>query len=487
MRLLAFLPAFLMSAAAFSGPSPVDEKTRREAVSLVDRQMAEMTRLSDQVWQFAEVALRETRSADLLANHAESLGFQVSRGVAGMPTAFVAEFGSGSPIIGILGEYDALPGISNRAEPRQVPLLAGAAGHGCGHNLFGVASLGAAAAIKELIASGRLKGTVRYYGTPAEESIGGKVYMARDGLFRDIDVMLAWHPGDRTRADAVSSQAVIDFRVEFHGKTAHAAGDPWNGRSASDGVEAFLHGVNLLREHVRPTVRMHYVVQHAGNVPNVVSDYSRVWMWVRDSKSPGAEEVFGRVKTIAEGAALIAGVRQELTVQSGYREIIVNRTGTELLDRNLRWLPPVTYTEEEQQFARAIQRATGKTEKGVDGTVQPMLPFGQDPEGGSTDVGDVSWLVPTLHFTVATAPFDVPWHAWPVVASGGMSIGHKGMMQAARALAITAVDLFQDPKLREQIRSEFTETTKNITWRPFVPDGPPPVPGGAAEGRRGGP
>jgi aminobenzoyl-glutamate utilization protein B len=479
MRLIA--PALLLLLPVPSGPRPANDTLKKEAVALVDRQMADMTRLSDQVWGFAETALKETRSAALLADHAEHLGFRVTRGVAGMPTAFVAEFGEGKPVIGIMGEYDALPGISNKAEPQKVPLLAGAAGHGCGHNLFGVASLGAAEAVKQLIAAGKLKGTVRFYGTPAEESVGGKVYMARDGVFKDVDVMLAWHPADRTRADAVSTQAIIDFTVEFRGRTAHAAFDPWNARSASDGVEAFLHGVNLLREHVRPTVRMHYVIQHAGDVPNVVSDYAKVWMWVRDSKSSGAEAVLERVKSIAQGAAMIAGVESELKVQAGDYEILVNETGTRLLDRNLRWLEPVTYTAEEQAFAKAIQRATGKPEKGADASVQPLEPFGKEPEGGSTDVGDVSWLVPTLHFSVATAPLETPWHAWPVVASSGMSIGHKGMMLAARNLAITAVDLFQDAKLRDQIRTEFTRQTQGFVYKPYVPPGPPPVP--AAEKR----
>lgn len=456
--------------------SGADERLRREAVALVEAQSADLIRLSDQVWDFAETALRESRSAALLADHAERQGFRVTRGVAGMPTAFVAEYGSGKPVIAILGEYDALPGISQKAEPAQAPLRLGEPGHGCGHNLFGSASLGAATAIRRLIESGRLKGTIRYYGTPAEESVGGKVYMARDGLFSDVDIVLAWHPSDRTQADTRSSQAIIDFVVEFRGRTAHAAADPWNGRSASDGAEAFLHGVNLLREHVRPSVRMHYVIQHAGNVPNVIPDYAKVWMWVRDSKSAGAEAVLERVRDIARGAALVAGVESSLKVQAGDYEMLVNRTGAELLDRNLRWVGPITWTEEEQAFARAIQGATGVPEKGLDGSIQQMQPFGLEPEGGSTDVGDVSWVVPTLHFSTATAAWEAPWHAWPVVATSGMSIGHKGMMHAAKTLAVTAVDLFTDAKLRDRIRAEFEQQTAGFVYRPYVPDGPPPVP-----------
>jgi aminobenzoyl-glutamate utilization protein B len=470
---LALLAVIMPASAA---PQGANERIRREVVSLVEAQAASLVSLSDRIWEFAETALRETRSSALLASHAEEEGFRVTRGVAGMPTAFVAEYGQGPPIIAILGEYDALPGISQRAEPVQAPLVAGAPGHGCGHNLFGAGSLGAATAIKRLIQSGRLRGTIRYYGTPAEEAVGGKVYMVRDGLFRDVDVVLAWHPADRTRADTRSSQAIIDFLVEFRGRTAHAAFDPWNGRSAADGAEAFIHGVNLLREHVRPSVRMHYVIQQAGNVPNVIPDYAKVWMWVRDSKSAGAEAVLERVREIARGAALIAGVEASLKVQGGDYEILVNQTGARLLDRNLRWLGPIPFSEEEQAFARAIQRATGVPERGLDGSIQPMEPFGLEPEGGSTDVGDVSWVVPTLHFSATTAALDAPWHAWPVVATAGMSIGHKGMLHAAKTLAVTAADLFADARLREQIRAEFAEQTREFVYRPYIPDGPPPIP-----------
>jgi aminobenzoyl-glutamate utilization protein B len=454
-----------------------DVRTKREAVALVEKRAQELIALSDQVWSFAETALRETRSASVLADYAQSQGFRVTRGVAGMPTAFIAEYGSGRPIIGIMGEYDALPGLSQKAEPTRTPLLANAPGHGCGHNLFGAASLGAAAAIKDLIDQKKLTGTVRFYGTPAEESVGGKVYLAREGAFKDIDVMLVWHPSDRTVADNGSSQAIVDFIVEFRGRTAHAAFDPWNARSAADGVEAFTHGVNLLREHVRPSVRMHYTVQRAGDVPNVVPDYAKVWMWVRDSKTAGITPVLDRVKEIAEGAAKIAGVESRLSVQAGDYEMLVNHTGARLLDRNLKWLGPIRYTPAEQEFARAIQRTVAIPERGVVGEPQPLKdPAPAEPDGGSTDVGDVSWLVPTLHFSATTGVWDSPWHAWPVVATGGMSIGHKGMLHAAKTLAVTAVDLFQDVKLREAIRAEFAEQTKGFVYKPWIPEGPPPVP-----------
>ena len=471
------LAALLLLPALPTTPLDGDVRTKREAVALVEKRAQDLISLSDQVWGFAETALRETKSAALLAEYAEQQGFRVTRGVAGMPTAFTAEYGSGRPIIGIMGEYDALPGLSQKAEPSRTPLLANAPGHGCGHNLFGAASLGAAAAIKDLIDQKKLTGTVRFYGTPAEESVGGKVYLARDGAFKDIDVMLVWHPSDRTVADNGSSQAIVDFIVEFRGRTAHAAFDPWNARSAADAVEAFTHGVNLLREHVRPSVRMHYTVQRAGDVPNVVPDYAKVWMWVRDSKTAGITPVLDRVKEIAEGAAKIAGVESTLRIQAGDYEMLVNHTGARLLDRNLKWLGPITYTPAEQEFARAIQRTVSIPERGVVGEPQPLKdPAPAEPEGGSTDVGDVSWIVPTLHFSATTGVWDSPWHAWPVVATGGMSIGHKGMLHAAKTLAVTAVDLFQDVKLREAIRAEFAEQTKGFVYQPWIPEGPPPVP-----------
>jgi aminobenzoyl-glutamate utilization protein B len=376
----------------------------------------------------------------------------------------------------VLGEFDALPGISQKAQPVKEALEAGAAGHGCGHNLFGAASLGAALAIKELIAASKLQGTIRFYGTPAEEAVGGKIYMAREGLFNDLDVCLAWHPEDETRADVDSSQAIIDFIVEFKGKAAHAAFDPWNGRSAVAGLEFFTTGLNRMREFVRPTVRMHYVIQKGGDVPNVVPEYSRVWCWIRDSKRTGAEDVFARARKIAEGAGLMAGVESKVTVQSGDYEMLANIAGAKLIHANLTWLGPIQYTKEEQEFAKAIQRATGVEEKGLNGAIQPLKDPKADPDGGSTDVGDVSWIVPTLHLSVTTAPEGAPWHAWPVVACGGMSIGHKGLAQAAKALAATMVDLFEDAKAREAIQAEFKMKTRGEVYKPYIPEGPPPVP-----------
>ena len=453
-----------------------DVKKKEEAVASIEKRQAELTRLSDQIWGFAETALRETRSSKLLADYAEAQGFKVQRGVAGMPTAFVASYGSGKPVIGIIGEYDALPGISQKATPVKEELEPGAPGHGCGHNLFGTASLAAAVAIKELIAAGKLKGTIKFFGTPAEEAIGGKIYMLREGVFLDVEVMLVWHPQDHTKADNEGSQANVQFFVDFKGKTAHAAADPWNGRSAADAVELFAHGVNMMREHVKPTVRMHYVMQKAGDVPNVVPDYARIWIWLRDSHRAGVNELFARVQDIAKGAALMAGVEFTVILQTGYSDENINESGLKLVHTNMMWVGPIQYTAEEQEFARAIQRSTGKEQKGLDGSIAPLERILPDPPGGSSDVGDVSWNVPTLQFFATTAPVAAPWHAWPVVASGGMSIGHKGMMFAAKTLAATAVDLIEDTATRDAIRAEFAEKTKGFAYKPSIPDGPPPVP-----------
>jgi aminobenzoyl-glutamate utilization protein B len=448
-------------------------KKKEEAVASIEKHKAEIIDLSDQVWRFAETALLETRSSKLLADYIEKQGFTVERGVAGMPTAFVASYGEGRPIVGVLGEYDALPGLSQKAQSAKEALEPGAPGHGCGHNLLGTGALGAALAIKDLMAAGRLKGTIRFYGTPAEEAVGGKVYMVREGLFKDLDVCLAWHPDEKTQVSIDGSQAIVDFIIEFKGKTAHAAADPWNGRSAVAALEFFTTGLNRMREFVKPTVRMHYAILNGGDVPNVVPAYARLWCWLRDSKGAGVERLLGRARRIAEGAALMAEVESKLTVQGGDWETLVNLTGEKVMFDNLAWLGPMQFTPEEQEFAKEIQRATGIEPKGLDGTVQPWRAPKPDPEGGSTDVGDVSWIVPTLSMNATTAPVDAPWHAWPVVACGGMSIGHKGLVYAAKALATTMVDLFEDAKTLEAIKAEFREKTKGVVYKPFIPEGPP--------------
>ncbi|HMQ47945.1 MAG TPA: amidohydrolase [Saprospiraceae bacterium] len=463
------------SAQLLLGQSFSVEKQR--ALDAIMQQEKEMIRMSDQIWALAETALEETESYKILADYAESQGFRVERGVAEMPTAFIATYGSGSPIIGILGEFDALPGISQQAVPEKKPLKEGAAGHGCGHNLFGVGSLGAAVAIKELMETGQLKGTIRFYGTPAEEKYFGKLYMARAGLFDDLDACLDWHPSDKISANVQSSLALVDFIVEFYGQAAHASSDPWNGRSAVDGLELYTTGINYLREHIKPTVRIHYHIQHGGDVVNVVPDYAKVWTRVRDSKREGMEVVYERVKKIAEGAAIMANVDYKITLVSGLHEVLVNRTGGAVLQKNLDALGPITYTEAETAFAHSIQKATGKPLIGIDGNIYPLEVTKENPEGGSTDVGDVSWLVPEIRLGVTTAPTDTPWHSWAVVACGGMSIGHKGMVYASKALALTMVDLYTNPAIIDEMKKEFKERKGNASYKAILPEGPPPVPG----------
>lgn len=475
MRILAFLICVTISITSFSQKQKTTPN-KQSIIQSVDKHQAALINLSNQVWAFAETALKEYQSAKVLADYAESQGFKVTTGVAGLPTAFIAEYGSGRPIIGIMGEYDALPGISQKAQPSREALNEGAGGHGCGHNLFGAGSLGAAIAVKELIQAGKIKGTVRFYGTPAEEAVGGKIYMAREGLFKDLDVCFDWHPDVENAASTQSSQAMVDFVVEFRGKAAHAAGDPWNGRSALDGLEAFTDGVNMLREHVRPTVRMHYVIKAGGDVPNVVPEYAQVWMWVRDSKRSGVEDVFTRVKDIAAGAAMIAGVQSKVSVISGDYEILVNRRGAEVLQKNLEILGPIIYTPEEIAFAKKIQEVQGGEQTGLDGTIHPLKETAPDPTGGSTDVGDISWVVPEISMGATTAPANTAWHGWSVVACGGMSIGHKGMLLAAKSLAMTMVDLYENPQLVKEVRDEFEKRRNGHVLKPYIPDGPPPIP-----------
>jgi aminobenzoyl-glutamate utilization protein B len=464
----------LLSVFGFSQKQKTNPK-KTEALLSIAKHQTELISLSDKIWAYAETALKEFKSSKELADYAEAQGFKVTRGVSAMPTAFTAEYGSGKPIIGILGEYDALPGISQKAQATQDPLVEGAAGHGCGHNLFGAGSMGAAVAIKELIQQGKLKGTIRFYGTPAEEAVGGKIYMVRDGLFNDVDVCLDWHPDKVTGANTQSSQAIIDFKVEFFGKAAHSASDPWNGRSALDAAELFLDGVNLLREHVRPSVRMHYVIQKGGDVPNVVPAYSKIWMWVRDSKTARVDEIFKRIQDIAKGAGLMAGVEAKVTVQSGDYELLVNMKGAEALQKNLEVLGPITYTTEEIDFAKKIQQVQGGDQTGLDGQVKPLRPTAPDPDDGSTDVGDVSWIVPEITLVATTAPANTAWHGWSVVACGGMSIGHKGLIYASKALALTMIDLFENETLRNEIKAEFQKRKGNAVYKAYIPDGPPLV------------
>lgn len=448
---------------------------KKEVIASVETQKDELITVSDKIWAAAEIAFQEKVSSQTLIDYARANGFDVEVGVAETPTAFVATYGSGKPVIGILGEFDALPGISQKTVPEKTPFKEGAAGHGCGHNMYGTASLGAAVAIKNLIAEGKLKGTVKFFGTPAEEKFFGKLWMARVGLFDDLDACLDWHPADTTEADVQSSLALVDFKVEFFGQTAHASADPWNGRSASDALELYTHGINSFREHVKPTVRIHYHIQDGGQVVNVVPDYSRIWVRVRDTKREGMNEVYEHVKKMAEGAAIMADVDYEINLISGIHEILPNRAGGVAVQENLETLGPLSYTSEELDFAYKIQKATSKPKLGINGKITPLKPTAEHPMGGSTDVGDVSFLVPVVRLGVTVAPEGTPWHSWAVVACGGMSIGHKGMVYAAKALSMSMVDLFTDSKLLQEVKDEFKMRKGDYQYSPMLPPGPPPI------------
>jgi aminobenzoyl-glutamate utilization protein B len=427
---LTFFLAIVLSFSAYGQQKPNIGKNKKAVIASIDGKYAQLTELSDKIWAYAEQAFREKKSAEALIDFAEKNGFKVTKGVAEIPTAFVAEYGSGSPVIGILGEFDALPGLSQKAVPTKDPLNEGAPGHGCGHNLFGTASLGAATAIKELIEKGELQGTIRFYGTPAEEKFFGKLWMIRAGLFEDVDVVMDWHPSAETMADVQSSLALVDFQVEFFGQAAHASADPWNGRSASDALELYTDGINMYREHIKPTVRIHYHIQNAGEVVNVVPDYAKIWVRVRDTKRSGMEVVWKQVERMAEGAAIMANVDYKVSLISGVHEVLVNRTGGARLQQNLEYLGPISYTEAEQAFAKKIQEATDKPQVGIESVINPLEETLEHPMGGSTDVGDVSYVVPTIRLGATTAPKGTPWHSWAVVACGGMSIGHKGCLRS---------------------------------------------------------
>lgn len=472
MRNTLTLFLFVFTLSLFGQKIPKDKKA---IINAVENHRAELIKISDEIWANAEIAFQEEKSAKVLADYAEANGFTVERGIAGIPTAFTATYGSGEPVISILGEYDALPGISQKVQPTKEALEEGAGGHGCGHNLFGTASLGAAVAIKEMIEAGKIKGTIKFVGTPAEEKFFGKLWMIEAGVWDDVDVNLSWHPGAETKADVQSSLALVDFKVEFMGQAAHAAADPWNGRSASDALELYTTGINYYREHVRPTVRIHYHIQDGGQVVNVVPDYSKLWVRVRNTDRKGMLPVYEQVKKMAEGAAIMANVDYKVSLISGIHEVLVNREGGKIMQQNLELLGPIEYTAEETAFGKKIQEATGKPQIGMDASINPLEDTKEHPGGGSTDVGDVSWVVPNINLSVTVAPKDTPWHSWAVVACGGMSIGHKGMTHATKALSMTMLDLFEDPKLVEAIKEEFKERKGDYQYEAMIPDGPPPI------------
>ena len=465
----------LLSLTIFAGHTQSVNKLKKELLSSIENKSSDLISVSDKIWEAAEVAFREEKSANYLIDYAEKNGFKIEKGLAGIPTAFTATYGEGKPVIGIIGEFDALPGLSKTTVPYKNELIEGGAGHGCGHNLFGTASMGAAVAVKELIEKGELKGTIKYFGTPAEEKFFGKLWMIREGVFDNIDIVMDWHPADKTEANVQPSLALVDFMVEFSGQSAHASADPWNARSASDALELYTHGINSYREHVKPSVRIHYHIQDAGQVVNVVPDYSRIWVRVRDITREGLEPVYDQVQKMAGGAAIMANVDHKVSLISGIHDLLPNRTGGAAMQKNLEILGDIVYNEEELSFAYDMQKANGKPLEGIDGKIRPLRETLESPGGGSTDVGDVSYNIPVVSLAATVAPKGVPWHSWSVVASSGMSIGHKGMIHAAKALGMTMIDIFKDEKLREEIKKEFDDRIGDYKYDTFLNPGPPPL------------
>lgn len=475
--LVAALFPFILSAQA-----PTDLRllppAKKTVLAKVDELSAEIHRMSTTLWDYAETALLEEQSAEFLSGLLEREGFAVQRGVAGLPTAFTASYGEGRPIIGILAEFDALPGVGNAAVPERTARGDGiTSGHGCGHNLFGAGSVGAAIALKRTMEEEGLAGTIRLYGTPAEETVVGKVYMAREGVFDDLDAALEWHPGLKTQVRNQPGRAMNNFTVEFFGQAAHAAADPWNGRSALDAVELMNYGVNLMREHVKPSARIHYVISSGGEAPNVVPERAKVWYYVRDTARVSVEEYYGWILKIAEGAALGTRTQHKVTLLTGVHAMLLNRPLQEAVQRNLELAGPPSFPEDFRQFAVALQGSLGIQTKGLDTEIKPLADGPEPPSGGSTDVAEVSWITPTVGFNVTSAPADVPWHSWATTASHGRDGAVLAAYTAAKVLAMTAVDLLTNPELVRQARSFFQEKTGERPYvSPVPPDQPPPLP-----------
>jgi len=419
----------------------------------IDAKGPEYAKIARQIWEFAEVSFCEAKSASLLQDKLREEGFSIEAGVAGLETAFVATYGKGKPVVGILAEYDALPGMSQDAVAKRKALVEGGAGHGCGHNLFGTGSVAAAIAVKEWLAKTGGSGTIRLYGTPAEEKGAGKVLMAKVGLFDDVDVVLCWHPWDENDASPHTSLAILSVKFRFYGQASHAAAAPERGRSALDGVEAMDFMVNLLREHIPSDARIHYVITQGGEAPNIVPEFAEVHYFVRHPKTETLKEIWLRVVDAAEGAAKGTGTRVEYEILSGNHSVLINETLSKLMDKNLRLVGGVKYTEEEKTFAAAIGKTLGRDSK-PPGTEEVIQEYKIKEGMGSTDVGDVSMIVPTAEvLTAARVPGTVA-HTWQATAVSGMSIGVKGMTAAAKTMAFTAVDIFMNPDYARQAREE---------------------------------
>lgn len=451
------------------------DKEKQVVINDLDKNYTQYTAIAKEIWGHAELGFLEDKSTSTLANLLEKEGFTIEKGVAGMPTAFVASYGSGKPVIGILAEYDALPGLSQQALPTKAPVVPGGNGHGCGHNLFGTASSASAIALKKWLVSSKKPGTIKLYGTPAEEGGAAKVYVARAGLLDGVDAVINWHPSNANNASAQTCLAVMHGMFRFYGKSAHAAAAPHRGRSALDGVEAMNFMVNLMREHVPQESRIHYVIKKGGEAPNVVPDYAEVEYIIRSPEVADVKELWSRVVKAAEAGAAGTETTVKVEVTSGIYNLLPNETLAKLQHANLTKVGGVKYTPEEEAFAKALQQSFDYKVPPIS-EAQTIQEYKLGFFPASTDVGDISWLVPTVGLGTATWVPGTSAHSWQAVAANGMSIGFKGMINAAKVMAMTAVDLYMNPSIIAKAKEEFdSKRGKDFKYESLVGDREPPL------------
>jgi aminobenzoyl-glutamate utilization protein B len=433
--------------------------------------------VASNIWNLAELGYKEGKSANLLQSMLKEEGFTIETGVAGIPTAFTATFGSGTPVIGVLGEYDALPGFSQDAVPFKKELAGNTNGHACGHHLFGSASAAAAIAVKNWLKTTGRKGTIRFYGTPAEEGGAGKVYMVRAGLFQDVDAVIHWHPGDDNNANPISSLSNKSAKFRFRGVASHAAASPERGRSALDAVEALNYMVNMMREHIPEKSRVHYVITRGGEAPNVVPAFAEVYYYIRHPEMDIVKDIFNRVTKAAEGAALGTGTTMDYEVIHGVYNLLPNQILSTNLFENLKTVGGVTYDKTEEDFALKIFPSLNRKDVNIsDAALVKPYADQSDEAFGSTDVGDISWLVPTAGISSATWVPGTAAHSWQAVAAGGMSIGHKGMMVAAKTMALTIMDCLVNPEMLKNAKLELLKRRgDSFKYEALLGDRNPPL------------
>jgi aminobenzoyl-glutamate utilization protein B len=448
---------------------PTNEPLKTESMKMLDGGYEQYKQVALQIWEHAELGYKEVKSSALLQETLKKEGFTVEAGVADIPTAFVATYGSGSPVIGILAEFDALPGLAQQAVPEKKGIDGKAGGHGCGHHLFGTASVAAGISIKKLIEEKKLTGTIKVYGCPAEEGGSGKVYMVRAGLFKDVDVAIHWHPGAENGVTMTSALANSSAKFRFYGLSAHASAAPERGRSSLDAVESMNYMVNLMREHIPQETRIHYVITSGGKAPNVVPDFAEVYYYVRHPKRDQVKQIFDRVVTAAKAAAMGTETKMDYEIIGGTHDLLLNRTLGEAMQTNLEKVGGVKYTADEIEFAKKIQSSfTYKAPAISQADSVAPLKIETDAGGGSTDVGDVSYAAPTVGLRAATWVPGTPAHSWQAVACGGTEIGTKGMLVAAKTMAMTAIDLFTNPTLIQKSKDEFLKAKGDYKYEALL-------------------